>query len=162
MPPGFPYRQPSPQILEWCRPSAGLGTFPPKPHTGGTPRHWTGRDGGREWDLNSGPARRLENCASFWGNDFPAIDGKGDCHLLSPSSDFNQKAFLIPGGQIRVKHRSSNGSGYCFLPSLARFLASSEMGGGIGSPESLFTALKRSGQTSKHVPQPLHFTWSMT
>ena len=51
---------------------------------------------------------------------------------------------------------------HLYLLSLTMVLASSGTGGGTGSPESLLTALNRVGQTSKQVPQFVHFPWSMT
>ena len=50
---------------------------------------------------------------------------------------------------------------FCLL-SLTIVLASSGIGGGTGSPEIFFTERKRGGQTSKHVPHFVHFSWSMT
>jgi len=38
-------------------------------------------------------------------------------------------------------------------------LSSSGIGGGTGSPEICFTALKRGGQASKQVPHFTHFSW---
>jgi hypothetical protein len=53
-------------------------------------------------------------------------------------------------------------STHLFLLSLFMILASSGIGGGTGSPEIFVAAPKRVGQTSKHVPHFVHFSWSMT
>ena len=47
------------------------------------------------------------------------------------------------------------------VPFLMTILWSSGMGGGTGSPETLLTASKREGHTSKQMPHASHFSWSM-